>query len=213
IRTGRAPIAPIQLSRRAVAASSVIVPGASTHTMSSRTDAEAQSGPERSDPPIGWPPTNRPRPSGGAIASTSARIGALTLPTSVTTASGAAASTRATVEAMAGTGVHTNASEAPLTQAATPSAGSSPERSAARSRTERSTSNPRTRFPAREAAMAIDVPIRPVPRTATRSAEVIAKRLRAVQVHVGHLGLLTRRVEVHQHAHDPRHRPLDRDLL
>ena len=59
IRTGRAPIARDPGLEPVHAAGVGRRVGVSTQTMSSTTEAEAWSGPERSDPPMGWPPTNR----------------------------------------------------------------------------------------------------------------------------------------------------------
>ena len=53
IRTGRPPIRAIHASSVATASGSASSSGVSTHTMPSTTDAEACSGPDRSDPPIG----------------------------------------------------------------------------------------------------------------------------------------------------------------
>src|SRR5258706_11805237 len=113
---------------------------------------------------------------------------------------------------MDGTGVDTNTRVAPSTAASSDPAGSRPERSAARASVAGSRSYPRTWDPAATAAIAIEVPISPVPRTATRSPEVIAQRLRAVQVRVGHVGLRPVGVEVHQDPDHPGHRALDGDL-
>ena len=83
---------------------------------------------------------------------------------------------------------------------------------AARASTAGSVSNPLTSSPERIAARAIEVPTKPVPITATRSGEVIAKRLRAVEVDMGDVVGARRGVEVHQDAHDVGHRALHRDL-
>ncbi len=59
ITIGLAPTFSTHAERRAVAASSVPGEGVSTHTIPSSTEGDAQSGPDRSEPPMGCPPTNR----------------------------------------------------------------------------------------------------------------------------------------------------------
>src|SRR5437773_678011 len=81
-------------------------------------------------------------------------------------------------------GAHTTIRSAPATASARVAAALNPALSAASEDMDRSGSHPSTEQPTRSAAAAIEVPIRPVPRTATRSIEVIAQRLRAVEVNV-----------------------------
>ena len=71
ITTGLAPTFSAHAETRAVAASPVAGEGVRTHTIPSRTEGEAQSGPERSEPPMGWPPTNRSLSPGWTVPSTS----------------------------------------------------------------------------------------------------------------------------------------------
>src|SRR6059036_2419463 len=80
-----------------------------------------------------------------------------------------------------------------------------PDLAAARRRTSESESNPATSLPARRAAIAIEVPIRPVPTTATRSGEVISEGLGPVQVDMIDLAGGPFRVEEHQDPDDLRH--------
>ena len=77
---------------------------------------------------------------------------------------------------MAGTGAQTITMAAPTTASSREGAARTGPRSAARARDAGSGSHPTTSHPTRAEAIATDVPIRPVPRTATRSAavEVIA---------------------------------------
>src|SRR5712691_7398580 len=86
--------------------------GVNTHTMSSTTDADAWSGPDRSEPPIGWPPTNLGASVGADRSRTDAITSALMLPTSVTTADGAEERHAATRPGMAGIGAHTTTTTA-----------------------------------------------------------------------------------------------------
>src|SRR6266540_1901334 len=130
----------------------------------------------------------RSRCAGSAVVSTPDITRLFTLPTSDTIASGASLRISETRPDNSGIGVHTNTSVAPVTLSSRVADGVSPERSAARASASGSASNPRTVSPARTDAIAIEVPISPVPTTATRSAEVIAQRLRAVEVHVVDLG-------------------------
>src|SRR4029453_9617639 len=136
-----------------------------------------------------------------------------TPPTPVTVASGASRKVSATRSASAGIGVQTKTSVAPATHSSSDRDGVRPERSAARARAAGSASTPRPPPPARTAAIAIEVPISPVPTTATRSTEVIAQRLRAVEVHVLDLGGPARRVELQEDPDHAAHRSLDGDLL
>src|SRR6185436_7852839 len=156
---------------------------------------------------------NRSRYAGSAVVSTPDITLVFTLPTSVTIASGASRRISETRPGNSGIGVQTKTSVAPATLSSRVAEGMSPERSAARASASGSASNPRTLSPARTEAIAIEVPISPVPTTATRSAEVIAQRLRAVEVHVRDLGGLARRVELQEDPDHTTHRPLDGDLL
>src|SRR5262245_49739392 len=213
IGTGRAPTFSTQPDRRATDASGTFGSGVSTQTTPSSAEADAWPGPERSEPPIGCPPTYRGRLLGSASAATRAITGDLTLPTSLTIASGDRRRISATSPGTSGIGVHTNTRVAPATHSSRVAAGTSPERSAAAPSTPGSMSNPRTASPARIAAIAIDVPISPVPTTATRSAEVIAEALGAVEVDVADPLGRERGVELQQHPDHPRHRAFDGDLL
>src|SRR5207248_408541 len=96
-------------------------------------------------------------------------------------------------------------------------------REAARAAMPGSMSHPRTVQPARAAAIAMEVPINPVPTIATRSIgrpaegsgvgiEVIAKSFRSVEVHVDHLSEPSLRVEEHEDPYDGRHRASDGHL-
>src|SRR5687767_4395695 len=150
------------------------------------------------------------------------------LPTSVTIAPVVAASAAATTGAIVGIGVQTTTRSAPRTASSSEVAGEKPPSPAARAVVAGSASHPDTVAPARAAAIATEVPISPVPRTATRpigsweraavigrrpSAGVISECLRTVEVHVGDLVEGPVGVEVHEDPDHRRHRTLDRDLL
>src|SRR6185369_9138895 len=94
-------------------AGSTVGAGARTQTIPSSTDAEAWSGPDRSLPPMGCPGMKRSVEDARAL--TSWTTWDFTLATSVTTASGAVWSARATVSATLGIGVQTTTSVAPRT--------------------------------------------------------------------------------------------------
>src|SRR5206468_8525872 len=105
-----------------------------------------------------------------------------------------------------GIGAQTTTSSASRQASSSEPAASKPPCAPARAVVSGSASHPTTRQPARTAAMAIDVPIKPVPSTATRrrkagSAEVIAKRLRAVEVDVRDVLHAELGMEVHQDPH------------
>src|SRR6476659_1043258 len=134
------------------------------------------------------------------------------LAASATIALGASRSAFATDLATAPIGVQTITRSASATASSGVAPGVSVLRAAARAATPASTSQPRTVHPARAAAMAIDVPIRPVPTIATRSTgrtdggsgfEVIAQCFRSVEVHVHDLPQSALRFEVYR---DPHHR-------
>ncbi len=98
------------------------------------------------------------------------------LPASVTVAVGATARARAASSGIAGTGAQTMTMSASATASSRDGAARSEVRSAACARDAGSTSHPETSHPTLADAIAIDVPIRPVPTIAMRSApvEVIA---------------------------------------
>src|SRR5439155_23059077 len=145
------------------------------------------------------------------------------LAASATTASGAARGAADTERATAPIGVLMITRSAPVTASFTVVHAVSPLRAAARAATSGSVSQPRTVQPARAAAIAMDVPIKPVPTIATRSAgrsaegsgvgiEVIAQRFRPVEIHVDDLPEPALGVEVHQDPYHRTHRALDGDL-
>src|SRR2546430_8474748 len=131
------------------------------------------------------------------------------LAASATTGPGAARRALATELAPAPIGVQTITTSASVTAPSDVAHAVSALRAAARAATPGSMSHPRTVQPARAAAIAMDVPINPVPTIATRSAgrsakgsgvgiEVIAQRFRSVEVHVDDLPEPALGVEVHQ---------------
>src|SRR6266566_446694 len=137
------------------------------------------------------------------------------LAASATTAPGAARSALATEVATAPIGVQTITTSASATATFDVAQAVSALRAAARAATPGSMSHPRTVQPARAAAIAMDVPINPVPTIATRSigrraegsavgVEVIAQSFRPVEVHVDHLSEPPFRVEEHQDPYDGR---------
>src|SRR2546428_6951739 len=145
------------------------------------------------------------------------------LAASATTAPGAARKALATELATAPIGVHTITTSASVTASSDVAHAVSALRAAARAATPGSMSHPRTVQPARDAAIAMDVPINPVPTIATRSIgrpvegsgigiEVIAQSFRSVEVYVDHLSEPPLRVEEHQDPYDGRHRTSDGDL-
>src|SRR5438132_6359832 len=145
------------------------------------------------------------------------------LAASATTARGAARNALATEVATAPIGVQTITTSASVTATFDVAHAVSALRSAARAATPGSMSHPRTVQPARAAAIAMDVPINPVPTIATRSIggpaegsavgiEVIAQSFRPVEVRVDHLSDPSFRVEEHQDPYDGRHGPPDGDL-
>src|SRR3954465_609252 len=220
IATGRAPTASAHAKSVDAAAGAVSGAGAAAQTIPSRTDAEACSGPDRSPPPIGWPGTKRGRSAADAFARTSSITRVLTLATSVTIAVGAAARAATTPSGTAPIGVATTTTSARATASAADAAAVSPPPLAATASTSASTSHPPTTTPARRAARATDVPISPVPMTATRwtrgpsgdGIEVVPQPLGPVEVDVGDLAQTELGVEVEQDADDRGHRAGDRDL-
>src|SRR5947208_476977 len=145
------------------------------------------------------------------------------LAASATIASGAARRALATELATAPIGVQTITTSASVTASSDVAQAVSALRAAARAATPGSMSHPRTVQPARAAAIAMDVPINPVPAIATRSIgrpsegsdvgiEVIAQSFRSVEVYVGNLSEPALRVEEHQDPYDGRHRAPDGDL-
>ena len=177
MRMGRPPIRSTHASSDATARASAPPWGVRTHTMPSTSDADACSGPERSEPPMGWPPTNRAA-SAPARAATSRTTGPLMLPASVTIASGAAARARADqCRDRAARARRPPRCRLPATASSSDRA--SPNGPLVRPRAAASLGRrptPTTSHPTREEAIAIEVPIRPVPTIATRSGavEVIA---------------------------------------
>ena len=176
IRTGRPPIRAIHASSAATASGSASSSGVSTHTMPSTTDAEACSGPDRSDPPIGCPPTKRRAVGAGQVRHLADHV-LLDAPRVRDDGVGRG---REGPSRERGDGRHGGADDHDggsgdrLLQG-----GGAADRCRARPRapgTPGSGSHPATSHPTRAEAIAIDVPIRPVPTIATRSAavEVIA---------------------------------------
>ena len=218
---GLAPTDRTNEATRSTADGSVAEVGARTQTIPSTTNADACSGPDRSEPPIGWPGTKRARSSAAANAATSAATRPLIEAASDTTASGAIASAWATVGATARIGVHTNTTSAPATAASSVEAAVRLPVTAARAATAGSVSHPVTSMAARAAASAIDVPISPVPSTAIRAggatgssgfAEVIPEAFRAVEVDVHDPVQRALGMEMHEDPDDRGHRAHHGDL-
>src|SRR6266511_329141 len=142
------------------------------------------------------------------------------LPTSVTRVFVSAARHAAAASAIAGTGVHTKTMAAPCEQAPADTTGSKRARAAERASVPGSASWPRTGWPSRAAASAMEVPIRPVPttpiggraRAPPASAEVIAERPGALQVDVDDLARPPVRVEMQQDPDASRKGALHRQL-
>src|SRR5438270_12843167 len=114
---------------------------------------------------------------------------------------------------MSSIGVQTKTTRAPSTHAWSEPAARRPDAFAAPSSASRWWSKPITGSPALAAAIAMDVPMRPGPTTATRrSAEVIAKRSGALQVDVRDLGATPSGVEMQEHSNASGQPPLHRHL-
>src|SRR5690625_4725242 len=162
--TGRAPRSRASPRTAAVAAGSASSRVAMTHGRPAKRSASAAAAPDRSRPAIGWEPTYRPRCAASAPSETSAAMTALTLATSVTTASGwRSSSSTTTGPAMSG-GVATTTSAGSGLSAAT---GSPAPMSRARARADGEVSDSSTRTPRPVSPRAMLVPSSPVPTTLT----------------------------------------------
>ncbi len=160
IRTGLAPSVPItdsRSSRSDAPAPSVIT----TQAAPRNNDGEAAAGPDTSRPAIGWPDTKWARPAPASM------IPAFTPATSVTSAPVSSPARSAGTDEG---GPASTTRSAPCTAAAASSTTAPYEpRSATASRTAGEGSQPTVAHPASARPRATDVPMSPVPRTATRS--------------------------------------------
>ena len=151
--------------------------GVTAQVRPSKRSAAAASGPERSLPAIGWPPTYRGSSRGVVIArgaAASARAPRFTLPTSVTTAAGYDAQRRARSRRRGGRAASRPPRATRMRRRV--------RRCCRRAREEAtaalsgSTSSTCTLNPASASAIATDVPIRPAPTTSTGPARAQARR-------------------------------------
>ena len=162
IATGRAPSEATNPCTARRSSGPVPAVGVRNQVAPSNRSAFARSGPRVSAPQIGCPPMKRP--SLPAAAQTALFVE----PTSVTAqAPEAASSTSRMTCGSSATGAATSTRSAPATASARVVAGSTASRSWATRSVSGSGSQPRTTAPARRAASAADVPIRPVPTTVT----------------------------------------------